>query len=93
MDELKDTIKALRICAKSGNIIDCCCFKTCSYQKEMPGCIDALLRDAADKMERLLVEYEDAICAIDALDTSNDSLLKEIERLKEYEAMYKGLEK
>lgn len=68
---------ALRHCAKSGTCQDC---PNNPKSDLLPRC--SVLTDAADIIEKLTTDYDDAILAIDALDTSNDILLKENEGLR-----------
>lgn len=62
--ENTEIIKALRLCAKSGNIIDYCELgdnNDCLYSDNRGDCIDNLLRAAADALEvaeKRIVELE-----------------------------------
>lgn len=49
-DEL---IAALRCCESTTNIVDECEREYCGYNCELPTCIDKMLRDAADAIEKL----------------------------------------
>ena len=49
-------IKALRGCADTENIIDGCDIESCHYNGDVPNCIDKMMRDAADAIEKLTAE-------------------------------------
>lgn len=83
--ENTEIIKALRLCAKSGNVIDYCELgdnNDCLYLDNCGDCIDNLLRAAADALEAADEKIADYIAAIEALDDSNDAYIKENEQLK-----------
>ena len=83
--ENTEIIKALRLCAKSGNVIDYCELgdnNDCLFWDNCGDCIDNLLRAAADALEAADEKIADCVTAIEALDDSNDAYIKENERLK-----------
>lgn len=64
-----ELIKALRLCAKSGNVIDYCELgdnNDCLYLDNCGDCIDNLLRAAADALEaaeKRIADLETALAA------------------------------
>lgn len=78
---MNEVIEVLRMHAEpNGCDIDKCPF----YDAQKRGyktCSEEMAKTAADAIEKLKKDYDDAIFAIEALDASNDSLLKENEML------------
>ena len=56
MTDYKQLIEALRDCADTCNIIDECDIEACTYQDELPRCVDKMMQDAAAAIEALQAE-------------------------------------
>lgn len=69
---------ALRHCAKSGTCQDC---PNNPKSEILPRC--SVLTDAADIIEKLTTDYDDAMYALEVLNECNDELLKNVLRINE----------
>ena len=79
--EKSEVTNALQNCAEKNDCHGCpedLGVESCTWNQNFGKCLFAI---AAEIIRRRKTEYDDAIFAIDALDASNDSLLKENEML------------
>ena len=79
--ETSEVTNALQNCAEKNDCHGCpedLGVESCTWNQNFGKCLFAI---AAEIIRRRKTEYDDAIFAIDALDASNDSLLKENEML------------
>lgn len=86
----EELVKSLRCCVTDFNSIQSRLCNKCQYAKYADGkygCENKLKADAADAIEYLILQNENAQHAIRGLDATCNWLIKEYERLKDgYEA-------
>lgn len=73
-----ELIDALRGCADTENIIDSCDIEQCKFHCEVPNCIDKMMRDAADAIERLTAEVDRKDKALQAWEQTKGKLIQRI---------------
>ena len=74
----EELVKSLRCCASTTNIVDECERKYCGYNCELPTCIDKMMRDAADVIEKLEKDLKYVLDCACHLQEENEELKKEL---------------
>ena len=86
-----ELIDSLRGCADTENIIGGCDINQCKFHCEVPNCIDKMMRDAADAIERLRTELTESQKRIEALQHANGKMFRDIEELRVKNETYRKL--